>query len=107
MDSRLRKQLESWRDHITVIQAIEEKFLVLEASEESFEAQLFLKAEGKSIVDRQAIVHADQQWVDFKQGLATAKALYNSSRRTLELKQKAYEAEYLTFKMEGDTLKFP
>lgn len=68
-------------------------------------AQLFLKADGKNVAEKEAQVYASQDWIDFSRGLAEAQSKYNHERRRYELRIKAYDAEHLTMKVEAPVIK--
>ena len=104
MYSSLEECIRKWEAKIEELQAIEEKFYLLEASEKTLEAELFLATEG-TVDERKSQVYVSGKWIDFKKGLATAKSLYNKARRELELQQKAFDAVYLTFKIESEVVK--
>lgn len=105
MDPRLEERLRRWHDQLEVLKGIEETFMDLQASEKPFYSELFLKAEGKSIAEREANVYASDEWKTFSVGLAKAHSSYNHERRTLELKIKAFDAEYLGAKHEADAIR--
>lgn len=101
----LEERLKRWHEQLERLKAIEGKFLTLKASKESFYSDLFLKAEGKSIAEREAIVYGSEAWKQFADGLAASQTEYNHELRSLELKQKAYEAEYLITKLDAEAIK--
>ena len=105
MDSLLKERLESWYDQIKKIAEIEKKYLLLEGTEKSLAGQLFLQSEGKNVAEREARAMSSTDWVNFKKGWAEAKSEYNNEKRILELKIKAYEAEYITLKRESEAIR--
>lgn len=104
MDQRLNERLQSWSNRIESLSKAEESFLQLEASEKTLEASLFLKATGRTVEERKSRAYYTKSWDDFKKALATAKTEYNNQKRLLDLAIKAYEAEYLTFKIESEMI---
>lgn len=104
MDSRLQERLGKWHKQIDTVKDIEDQYFAYEATEKSLESDLFLVAEGSSIQERMSKVHSSSEWKDFKKKHAELKTEYNSARRQLELKIKAYEAEYLTMKLEAEAV---
>ena len=98
MDDRLRQKLASWHKQIEEVEAKEGQYLQLEANEKPLFGSLFLAATGKSIAEKEAQVHASQDWRDFKRGLVGAEVEYLKSKRMLELKQAAFNASYLEAK---------
>jgi hypothetical protein len=104
MDEQLEKRLRLWLEQIEVLKGVELECFHLEASEKSFFAELFLQQEGKTASEREHRAFACEDWKGFKRGLAEAKSRMNHERRILELRQKAYEATYLTYKLESDAI---
>jgi hypothetical protein len=105
MDSRLSERLKKWHERIESLTETEATYLRLEASEKTLFSQLFLEAEGTSVAEREAKAYSSPEWTDFKRGLAEAKSAYNSEKRKLELSVKAYESEYLTYKLESEAVR--
>lgn len=105
MDSRLEDRLKKWHKQITKVQALELKYLQLDASEKAMFAKLFLNQDGTSDKKRECQAHATNDWREFKQGLAEAKAEFNKAYRELKLQEKAFDAEYLTYKIEQPAVK--
>lgn len=105
MDVQLKRTLHAWHDQIEKLRQVEEKYLQIAASEKTMYSQLFLKAEGKTVADKEASVYTSKDWVDFARGFAAAKVEYNFCRRELDLKQKAFDAAYLSCKQEHEAIK--
>jgi|SRR3990167_73768 len=105
MDDQLDDRLRKWHAQIDVLKEVEENYFLIEANEKALEGALFLKADGKNIEERKAIAYSTEDWITYAKSLASLKAKYNNERRILELKIKAYEAEYLQFKIENETIR--
>lgn len=105
IDSRLMERLNRWHSQLEKLANIESKFFSLEASEDSLLSSLTMQQEGKSMAEREMRARGTEEWQQFSQGLAAAKSEYNKERRLLEVIQKAYEAEYLSFKLENEAIK--
>ena len=105
MDSRLSNRLRSWEQHIDVLAVVEADCLKLEANEKSLYSKLFLDAEGKNVATKEALAYSNQDWINFKAGLAEATVKKLRERRVLEIKAKAYESEYLTYKIEAEAIR--
>lgn len=104
MDQRLHDRLTAWHSHIEVLEKAELAFLTLEANEKPMYSSLFLRAEGKTSAEREARAYDSQEWRDFTAGLVHAKADYLKKKRLLELKQSAFNAEYLGAKNQGEAV---
>lgn len=105
MDDRLKAKLEKWHERIEQVKVAETLCLQLEAHEKPLYSQLLLKADGRTVAEREAQAYASHEWQDFANGLAEARGAYNNARRMLELAQAAFQAEYGTFKIEADAIK--
>jgi hypothetical protein len=105
MDQRLQERLMLWHEHLEVLRKAERVFLELEAHEDVLFSQLFLAFHEGSVEERKARARASQDWQDFTKGMVEAKARYLDEKRKLELKVKAYEAEYLTLKTDAEAMK--
>ena len=107
MDTELKDRLQKWHTQIDAVAESSRTYLGLEASEKPLYSQLFLGAQGKSIAEREAHAYASDAWRDFSNGLVVAKTEFNRQMHMLELKKKAFDAAYLTAKLENDGLKRP
>ncbi len=107
MDDRLNERLKKWDEQIEKVCKVEGEFFEMEGFEKSLEGQLFLTAPmAHTTIDAKThYAHDSKDWRDFKKGLAAKRAEYNKERRILDLRIKAFEAEYLTMKIEGDIMK--
>ena len=104
MDRLLQERLLKISEHIGVLKAAERTYLELDASKRSMAAQLFLKAKGSSVAEREANAYSSDDWVNFSKGLAEAETVFNYERRNYELKLKAFDAEYLSYKIENSAI---
>lgn len=104
MDQRLQNKLDLWHRQIEEVQQKELTCLSLEANEKSLYGKLFLSAEGKTVSEKEAKTYSSQDWRDFQSGLVAARVEYTRAKRELELKQSAFQAEYLGSKLEGDAM---
>lgn len=105
MDDRLFKRLEKIEQSIDEMREIEKKYLALEASRKPLYSQLFLKADGKNVAEREAEAYNSKDWRYFAAGLVEAESDFNHARRMYELRLKAYDAEHLTLKTETPVIK--
>lgn len=104
MDSRVHEKLQRWHSQIDELEKIEQQCLGLESQEDSLWSALFLNAEGKNVAEKEAVANSHQDWRDFQSGLVAARVAYNRSKRELELRQAAYQAEYLQAKHESEAI---
>lgn len=105
MDDRLYKRLEKIESSIEDLREAERAFLELEANRKVLYSQLFLKAEGKNVAEREAAAYASDDWIKFMAGHVEAESAFNHERRMYELRLKAYDAEHLTFKNEAPVIR--
>lgn len=101
MDKRLYGRLSKIEKQIELLKIAEETYLTLEANKEILRAQLFLRAEGKSIAEKEALVFSSKDWIDFSKGLVKAETERNHEKRRYEMRLKAFDAEYTTYKIEA------
>jgi hypothetical protein len=80
-------------------------FLQLDAHKKVLAAQMFLKADGKNVAEKEAFVYASQDWLNFINSHVDAESSFNHERRMYELRLKAYDAEHLTLKTEAPVIK--
>ncbi len=105
MDTRLEERLNSLADQIERLRLVEAKFLLLDAHRKPMYSQLYLKADGKNVAEKEANAYHSKDWRDFVAGLVNAESDYNNERRRYELQLKAYDAEHLTLKTEAPVIK--
>lgn len=105
MDQILHNSLDRWHKQIQTLKEVEENCYQLDASEKPLFAQLFLKTEGANVKERESKVYASNEWTNFSKALSTLKSNLNHERRLLALKQKAYDAEHITYKIENEGVK--
>lgn len=105
MDSRLDARLQKWNDQLDVLSKIETEYFELEGEEKALEGTLYLRVKEGTVSEREARAYSSDDWKIFKRDLARKKAEYNKERRILELRIKAFESEYLTYKLESDIIR--
>jgi hypothetical protein len=104
MDERLSHRLNKWHEAIDKLSESEKEFLSLEANEKPMFSKLFLESQGKTVAEREAHTYTCGEWRKFQLGLVEAKVNYLAHKRELELKQAAFNAEYLQCKVEGEAI---
>ena len=82
----------------------EEAFLNLEASEKPLYAVLYLKTKG-TVGEREAQVYASPDWDNLTKALVPAKIEVQKLKRKLELNFKAFDAEYLSQKIDSNAIR--
>lgn len=106
MDQKLKERLKSWANHLESLKEIELTYLSLKASSESYYSKIYLNQSGTQ-KDKEAKTLIDPDWVMVSEGLVASESAYLDARRRLDLKIKAYEAEYMTYKHEMEFIKKP
>lgn len=101
MDKALSKRLRKIEEQIAVLKQAEGLYLSLEAHRKVLFSKLFLEAPGASNAIKEANAHVHEDWVNFSKGLAEAEANLNEQRRRYELRLKAFDGEYTTYKVES------
>lgn len=105
MDTRLNERLEKVADQIEILKKAEADFLCLEANRKVMFSQIYLKAEGKNVAEKEANTYSHEDWIAFMSGHVNAESDYNHERRRYELMLKAYDAEHLTLKTETPVIR--
>lgn len=68
-------------------------------------AVLISKSEATSHAAKEVIAKATPEWESFRKNLATAEAAFHRERHLLDLKLKAFDAEFLSLKLESPAIK--
>lgn len=105
MDLKLRNKLNQIEEHLAVLKTAESHFLYLDAHRKVLAAQLFLKADGKNVAEKEAQVYASSDWIEFSKGHAQAESDFNHQRRVHELLLKKYDGEHLSLKTEAPVIR--
>lgn len=100
----LQKRLESIHALIAELKTAEEVYFFQEAHKDVLYSSLFKASIGGSIAEREAGVYVSDSWKNFSKSLASAHATYNEMRRKYELRMKAFDAEYLSVKIDGQII---
>lgn len=104
MDAILRKRLEKFEAQIEELSKAEGQYRTLEAAKEHTLAKLELSLEGDSQAARRMKAYASTEWVQFNEALSYAETEFNKQKHILELKRHAFQAEYLSLKMQADAI---
>jgi len=105
VDPQCAKRLAAWHEHIDALEKVEDKYLVLKASEKNMFAAILLRMEGSTVSEREAKVRVSDEWRAFSEGFVVAHVAFLKSKRQLDLKIKAYELFYHRYKMEGNAVR--
>lgn len=105
MDSRLMERLGNWHEQLEVVRKAEKIYFKFEARSKTEEARGFLKAEGKTNEERKAKALASEEMEAFRLEWFELNAEYLHQRRVLDHMIKEFDAEYITYKQEGDAIK--
>lgn len=95
--NNLSKQTEIYRD-------ANDAYLLKEAQRKSIEARLVKTAEGKSQAEKLVNAQSTEEWLTFHLELAKLEGERDFQRLRYELLDKAYLAEYTTFKITAETI---
>lgn len=104
MDSILEKRLSSIAKQIEILEKVEKDFLTLDAHKDVLYSEMFRKSMGKTQADKESAVYDSEVWITFSKCLAEQHASFNKERRNYELKLKAFDAEYLTYKVNNQAI---
>jgi flagellar biosynthesis/type III secretory pathway chaperone len=105
MDRSLADRLNELWKQSDRLKEVEGRYLELEANKKSLLAQLTITAQGKSFAEREAQALASADYKNFLAALVEAETAFNFERRKWEILDKAYLAEYSTFKIEDRSIR--
>lgn len=106
MDKTLHQKLTKWHEQIVKLKETELKYLELKSQEKSVEGECFLEVqEAKNVDERKAKSFTSDKYKEFQKKFVYARVSFNYEERMLELKIKAYEAEYQTYKIEAEAVR--
>lgn len=80
-------------------------YLLKEAERKHFEAALVNEMQGKSHAERLAQAQATQHWRMFQVELAKLETEFEFQKLRYDILDKAFQAEYLSAKLDADTIK--
>ncbi len=104
MDSNLRKRLDRLEEQHEKLIPIIQRLKELEHAEKPLWAKLYLGTKG-TVAEREAQVYASDDWINFSKALHDAKSDFINEMRFFEIRQKAYDAEHLSLKVEVPVIK--
>jgi hypothetical protein len=105
MDRTLAERLNALHKQNETLRKAREAYLLKEASRKHFEATLIRQAEGKSQAEKLINAQSKKEWLEFSKELAALESVFEFERLKWELLDKAYLAEHLSYKLDGDTIK--
>jgi len=100
MDPKLKKRLLKIDEQIEKLYLAEEKYLTLEAVKEHILAVKVSETDGPSEAAKKTIAMSRADYKTFKESLAHAKAEFHRQEHKYELIIKAFDAAYLSLKLE-------
>lgn len=104
MDDKLRKRLEKIETQIEVLYRAEEAYLTLESAREHNLAQIVATVHGNSQAAKDSAAKATKEWFEIRSAIAIAEAEFHRQKHILELKNNAFQAEYLSLKIEAPAI---
>ena len=104
MDQGLKNRLIKIDEQINRLYEAESKYLSLEAVKEHKLAVITSQSEGASLVAKKTIALATEEFRAFKASLALAEAEFHKEKHKLELTLKAFDAAYLSLKVESPVI---
>lgn len=105
MDRGLAERLNALNEQNDRLKAVEAQYLALEANRKSLLGKLISQQPGKSFAEREMQAYASAEWIDFAKGLADVEADYEFEKRRYDILDKAYLADHLSAKLDGETIK--
>ncbi len=109
MSSRLDRELAARLNNLNAqnerLTAARGAYLLKEAERKHFEASLIVEAEGKSQAEKQTNAQAMPEWASFQRELARLEAALEFEKLRYDILDKAFQASYLSLKLDADTIK--
>ncbi len=105
MDDRLKERLQKIRKQIDAVFKAEGDYLSLDAAKDHKLAKLVIHSRGSSQVARETEARSTEEWGQFRKDLAHAESVFHREKHMLELKNSAFQAEYLNYKIEVAAIK--
>jgi len=100
MDPKLKKRLLKIDEQLQKLYEAEEKYLTLEAVKEHILAVMMSEAGDLSEAAKKTIAMSRADYKTFKESLAVAEAMFHREKHKYELVLKAFDAAYLSLKLE-------
>ncbi len=104
MDSNLRERLNRLEEQHEKLAPIIVLLKQLEGEEKSLWGKLYLQVDG-TVAEREAKVYSSVDWINFSKVLQAVKSDFINEMRFFEIRQKAYDAEHLSLKVETPVIK--
>lgn len=106
MDSKLKTRLIKINEQIDRLYKTEEVYLSLDSARDHVLARLTANAPStlSSEASRSSWAKATEEWKKHRESLAYAEATFHKERHKLDLIMKAFDAEYLSFKIEAQAI---
>lgn len=109
MSSRLDREL---ANRLNNLNAQNEKlteargaYLLKEAERKHFEASQIVTADGKSMAEKTVNAQATPEWASFQRELARLETQFEFEKLRYEILDRAFNAEYLSMKMDAGEIK--
>lgn len=100
MDRQLAERLNNLSMQNEVLFKARSAYLLMEARRKHFEAKMIRAADGKSQAEKTVSAQAAKEWLDFHLKLSELESQFEFEKTKYEILDKAYLAEYATFKSE-------
>ena len=105
MDRQLAERLNSLTRQNGVLAKKRAAFLLKDAERKHFEAKLIRAAEGRSHAEKTVNAQATNEWREFQVALADLEASFEFEKLKFEILEKAWLAEYATYKIDERVIK--
>jgi hypothetical protein len=105
MDQELADRLNNLNKQNELLTKARGLYLLNEASRKTFEANLIKNAEGKSHAEKTINAQSTEEWNSFHLTLADLENKYEFEKLRYDILDKAFQAQYLSAKLDADTIK--
>lgn len=104
-DRTLAQRLNELTTQNEKLHAARQAYLLKDAARKHFEARAIQSAPGKSHAERTVNAQATEDWRDYQMDVAQLEAAFEFEKLKYDILDKAWLAEYLGAKLDGDTIK--
>lgn len=105
LDRLLAERLNNLNEQNETLKNARGRYLLKEAERKNFEARLVRGAIGKSHAERLILAQATNEWKQFHQELASLETELEFEKLRYDILDKAFQAEYLSAKLNADTIR--
>lgn len=105
IDRALAERLNNMAARLDKLSHARGEYLLKKAEQETFESRMIAAAEGKSQAEKRVNAQATDEWLKFQVELAKLENELEDEKLIRDILDKAYQAEYLSLKVEDKDIR--